>query len=495
MDKFRFPTSTDFHVPHSMVGMTIRSVPVKEHFQLIRLDIEKYANNNFHLSRLLKIVDRVDETNCLGHMKSMLVLNHMTTYLRIKLLSDDARIVEKVAVLIDTLVKNCHYRVHLLIGNRIFMKTFGIVTRQLLIDQRAAYYRVGQRMLDILQGWGEYFSQEGRCIIYPHIVDTYQKMQFKYGISYQKAHNSLPRLPIFSGPLHVYEVLVAQGRRLGIKDEILITDCHSMESKASLTGEMLNKKISVCTKFLAPISPRFKTYMRSPLVDVIRETASSSNGLDRQPQLPEDVKSNLINRLQKDKEIEELFESAMRVKLDLTQKIIQCEEIDENMIKISAYDITKASITGQVVRRQELLSASECSTSASSIEEMIYGKPDGISILEHDAPSATSIVSAGDSYKDCVVTKANDDEMEDSNFLQCAANNIETLYSCSPLISPLPQRHSTCKQANKISYHSAMSPNYDRKYVPSCSSHPSSDPDLEVKYFGHQRVLVRKANK
>ena len=229
--------------------------------------------------------------------------------------------------------------------------------------------------------------------------------------------------------------------------------------------------------------------------DVIRETASSSNGLDRQPQLPEDVKSNLINRLQKDKEIEELFESAMRVKLDLTQKIIQCEEIDENMIKISAYDITKASITGQVVRRQELLSASECSTSASSIEEMIYGKPDGISILEHDAPSATSIVSAGDSYKDCVVTKANDDEMEDSNFLQCAANNIETLYSCSPLISPLPQRHSTCKQANKISYHSAMSPNYDRKYVPSCSSHPSSDPDLEVKYFGHQRVLVRKANK
>ena len=507
MDKLRFPTTADFHIPRSMVGMTISSVPVKEHFRLIRLDIEKYANNNFHLSRLLKIVDRVDETNCLGHMRSMLVLNHMTTYLRIKLLSNDARIVEKVAVLIDTLVKNCHYRMHLLIGNRLFMKTFGIVIRQLLIDQRPTYHRVGQRMLDILQGWGEAFSQGERCIIYPHIVDTYQKMQFKYGISYQRAHYDPLRVPIHFGPLHEFEVLQAQGKRFDVKNDTSVTDCHGMQvsfnydAKIGLIGDVYNKNKTICAELFVPRSPRFHCFGSPNKVNTFQATLSDSH--NNQSQLMEDVKSHLVQRLQEEENnlfMEELPNAAMQENLNLKQKIINCEEIDENVIKISAYDTTKASITGKLVRRQELLSASECSTSASSIEEMIHGKLDDFNILENDglddfATSASSISSASYSDKDNVAMDVNGQNMDDSNILHYAPNNIDTLYSCSaPILSPYKE-YITRIQVDKISYHGALSPVYERKFVPSCSSQPSSDPDLEVKYFGHQRVLVRKTKK
>jgi hypothetical protein len=506
------PTTADFHVPRSMVGMTIFSVPVKEHFRLVRLDIEKYVNNNFHLSRLLKIVDRVDDTNCLGHMRSMLVLNHMTTYLRIKLLSNDARIVEKVAVLIDTLVKNCHYRVHLLIGNRIFMKTFGIVTRQHLIDERPTYCRVGQRMLDILQGWGESFSQAGRCIIYPHIVDTYQKMQFKYGISYPRAHHDPLRVPILFGPLHKYEVFEAQGKRSDIKNDMNMVNCHGVKvfsscgAKLGLIREMRNKTLSISTDMLAPTSPRLRNYI-CPHTDASQAISMLSSICNDQSQDLKDVKSDSILRSHGEERTSferELADAAIKVKLSSTQKIIHCEEIDQIKIRISPYDATKASIRGQIVCRQDLLSASECSTSASSIEEMIHGNLDGFNTLENDcskdfATSASgdliSNLSAGDSYTDCAFVNADDNRTDDLNIIHCAANNIETIYSCNPPISLPHQGNSTYRLVDKISYHSAMSPNYERKYMPNCISNPSSDPDLEVKYFGHQRVLVRKARK
>ena len=41
-------------------------------------------------------------------------------------------------------------------------------------------------MLDILQGWGEAFSTHRREI-YPHIVASYSKTRYKYGIQYPRS--------------------------------------------------------------------------------------------------------------------------------------------------------------------------------------------------------------------------------------------------------------------------------------------------------------------
>jgi hypothetical protein len=44
---------------------------------------------------------------------------------------------------------------------------------------------VGIRMVDILQGWGEAFT-EHRKDVYPFLVSSYEKTRYKYGIKYPR---------------------------------------------------------------------------------------------------------------------------------------------------------------------------------------------------------------------------------------------------------------------------------------------------------------------
>jgi hypothetical protein len=150
MDKFRLPTTVDFHLPAAFVGKVLSSSAEKESFKLIKKEIEIFYASVAYLEILMKIVDHVDETNIMGNIKSMRLIGSVINYLRIKLLSRVLHIIEMTAVLLDVLVKNCQYRVHIHVNKRIFIKTFCLVTRQLLADDRENYRRIGHLFLIII---------------------------------------------------------------------------------------------------------------------------------------------------------------------------------------------------------------------------------------------------------------------------------------------------------------------------------------------------------
>ena len=61
----------------------------------------------------------------------MIVLRGVVNYLQAKLYSQDLGVVESTLVILDVLVKNCSYRIHTLVGQPAFMKSYGKVTRRL----------------------------------------------------------------------------------------------------------------------------------------------------------------------------------------------------------------------------------------------------------------------------------------------------------------------------------------------------------------------------
>ena len=187
------------------MGATLLSTTERGYFKQIRKNIEKYMNNAFDLSVLIEVVDDVAETKRLGHRRSMAILSHVITYLRIKLLSPVTTVVEMAAVMADMLVKNGQYRIHILVGRKLFMKTMGEVTRRLLRNELEVNRQVGFRLLDILQGWGEAFIKGERRQIYPHIISTYKKMRSKYGVKYVRIEFDPSRVPIFLGPISKHE--------------------------------------------------------------------------------------------------------------------------------------------------------------------------------------------------------------------------------------------------------------------------------------------------
>ena len=92
----------------------------------------------------------------------MIVLRGVINYLQAKLYSQDLGVVESTLVILDVLVKNCSYRIHSLVGQPNFMKSYGKVTRRLstagisagasLTSTNAQRQRsVGVVALDILQ--------------------------------------------------------------------------------------------------------------------------------------------------------------------------------------------------------------------------------------------------------------------------------------------------------------------------------------------------------
>lgn len=144
MDQFRLPSSVDFHLPSSMVGASFVRSKEKNIFNSIKSDIASYYTGPIDLIKLMVIVDNIDQTSSLGFTESMKILGNVMAYLRIKLLSRDLRITEMTAVLLDVLVKNCQYRIHIYVGRRIFMKTFCLVLRQLLVDEREQHRSAGK---------------------------------------------------------------------------------------------------------------------------------------------------------------------------------------------------------------------------------------------------------------------------------------------------------------------------------------------------------------
>jgi hypothetical protein len=140
MDKFRLPKSVDFHLPSALVGSWSKHRNI---YSIIKTDIDKHLRGPLDLKNLMKVVDDIDKTKGLGFSESMRILGNLMEYLRIKLLSKDFTTIEMTAILLDVLVKNCQYRIHIYVGRKNFMKTYCYVMRQLLGDYRHAHQRAG----------------------------------------------------------------------------------------------------------------------------------------------------------------------------------------------------------------------------------------------------------------------------------------------------------------------------------------------------------------
>ena len=101
---------------------------------------------------LLKIVDVIDGSIKLGIQDSVIMLEEVVKYLRLKVLSTDSSTIFYTMVLIDMLMKNCGYRIHMLIARVRFMKTISIVTRRLyaLSVQNYSNKKTSEFMIGIL---------------------------------------------------------------------------------------------------------------------------------------------------------------------------------------------------------------------------------------------------------------------------------------------------------------------------------------------------------
>ena len=254
MGKGRYLSRADFHLPSGLVGATLLPGAERDSFKNIRDNVNAYMNNMTNMFQLVKVMDSVEDTKRLGHRKSMIVLSHVITYLRIKLLSKEVRIIELAAVVTDTLVKNGQFRIHILVGNRIFMKTISIIIGQLLADEKGDSCRVGYKVLDILLGWGESFSKCEKRVIYPHIVSTYEKMRFKYRFKYQRQDCDPLRVPILLSSINQYEILKPNQNYQALSGDEFADSHWDSDSISSNSTSLYESSISFCNKKESPVN-------------------------------------------------------------------------------------------------------------------------------------------------------------------------------------------------------------------------------------------------
>ena len=154
------------------------------------LEILFHIEPNFtnKLAQMLQIVDLIENAkHNLSEAGSMKVTKKTIIYLRVSLSSNELHIVKMTLILIDILVKNGGYHLHVAIGNKKFMKAMTKNIIQLSASANADYRIAGILALDIMQGWGEAFTVTlERIKLNPFIAKTYHKLRFQYGFRYPR---------------------------------------------------------------------------------------------------------------------------------------------------------------------------------------------------------------------------------------------------------------------------------------------------------------------
>ncbi len=194
-------SSADFHYPADWFGKGLSGFS-RTHFETLKHAIQMYLLEPAKQSKLTDVLNLIEETKIVGLNESVPIISEIVKYLRVYLLSKEPETVFSTLVLCDTMVKNSGYRVHLMIGRRKFMKTVGLITRRhrkLEYSHSSPHRRVAALGLDCIQAWGEAFTS--RCVLYPHIYETYYKTTHKYHIAFPRIAHDPSRMPIILGPI------------------------------------------------------------------------------------------------------------------------------------------------------------------------------------------------------------------------------------------------------------------------------------------------------
>jgi hypothetical protein len=123
----------------------------------------------------------------------MEVLTEIIKYIRIRLLSEKVRELENVVIILDVLVANCDYRVHILMNQKVFMTTLSKVCRRQLSLEGQQHIRLATYMLDIIQvekSMDMYmWKSMGRiCCVLSCIVPSWIMCTHHIAISYSYTH-------------------------------------------------------------------------------------------------------------------------------------------------------------------------------------------------------------------------------------------------------------------------------------------------------------------
>lgn len=186
------------HKPIDWLGESLPDVE-RVIFSRIKLQILEYLSmESLNTELMLKIIDECNQPAI-----SMYVLKEVVELLRIKLLSSTSKKVYLTITLVDSLVKNCGTKIHVLVGEQMFMTTLSKISRVWLRGFGSKSKMVGNYGLDTIQAWGEGF--ESRKYLYPHIYGTYTKLRAKSYIKFPGIQYDHRRVPIFLGPISQHE--------------------------------------------------------------------------------------------------------------------------------------------------------------------------------------------------------------------------------------------------------------------------------------------------
>jgi len=141
------PSKLEITIPTSWIGSQLRG-DSRRHYESIKNAIDVFLHTPLNNSKILEIVDLIEATKSVGINRSIEILDPVVTFLRHKILHGDTQTVYYTILLVDVLVKNCAYRIHVLIGRKRFMKTLSLIARRNK-ERRDA---VSQRIANLILG-------------------------------------------------------------------------------------------------------------------------------------------------------------------------------------------------------------------------------------------------------------------------------------------------------------------------------------------------------
>jgi hypothetical protein len=148
MIKKYIPAKEDFTFPTSWIGRLLQPNQ-KRLFDLLVKEVDRYFDSNAKEKNMLEILDVIEETKGIGINESIPVLDELITFLRHKILYNESLIVYYTMILLDVMVKNSGYRVHILVGRKTFMKTLSLTARRNLAKRGISNQRVAEIIIGI----------------------------------------------------------------------------------------------------------------------------------------------------------------------------------------------------------------------------------------------------------------------------------------------------------------------------------------------------------
>jgi hypothetical protein len=186
-----------YHSPTLWIGENLAPLE-KAIYEDIKNEINKLFDKNVPLNNVMfNVVRKLNHTDHLGMDESIPLCKAVFKYLRhclIDTLSSTGYY--KVVHLLDALVRKSGIRVHVLVGRRRFLQTLSLTARQW---KRHANDPVAQESADFafdcIQAWHEAFYD--LRAIFPEYQVVYYKLVWKYKVKFPRPEDDPSRLPIF----------------------------------------------------------------------------------------------------------------------------------------------------------------------------------------------------------------------------------------------------------------------------------------------------------